>query len=115
MGYTTDFYGSVDFSRALTAKQRADFDVIHEERHEERTHPGYYCQWETNGESLYWDGGEKFYYYVEWLEWLIEHFFKPKGIVLNGAIEWDGEERGDIGIIIVTYNIVEVKNGHITY
>lgn len=40
--------------------------------------PGFWCQWTPNDEGniLAWDGGEKFYNYVEWLKYYIEHFFK---------------------------------------
>ena len=38
--------------------------------------PGYWCQWIINNDGdLEWDGGEKFYNYVEWLKFLITHFF----------------------------------------
>lgn len=79
--------------------------------------PGLWCQWTLNddGTELMWDGGEKFYCYTEWLKYMIKHFFNPWGITLNGEIEWEGEERGDLGKIVVTDNEVEVLNGNITY
>lgn len=57
---------------------------------------------------LEWDGAEKFYDYVPWLEYLIENIFIPKGFNLNGAIEWFGEERSDIGSITVRDNVMTV-------
>jgi len=79
--------------------------------------PGLWCQWTTNsrGTRLEWDGGEKFYSYVEWLEYLIEHFFSKWGVLLNGEVTWDGEDRNDKGKIIVKDNEVIVKNAKITY
>jgi hypothetical protein len=79
--------------------------------------PGLWCQWELvdNGQYLTWDGGEKFYNYVEWLRYLIEHFFEPWGYKLNGEIEWQGEERDDMGLIKVENNIVTTKSGSISY
>lgn len=49
-----------------------------------------YCQWIPNehGTGLKWDGGEKFYDYVEWLEYLISHFIEPWGYTLNGSVTW---------------------------
>ena len=62
-----------------------------------------------------WDGGEKFYNYVEWLEYLIQHFFDKWGVKLNGEITWEGEDSGDMGKIVVVDNVVTVKVARITY
>lgn len=70
--------------------------------------PGLWCQWivSEDGTKLAWDGGEKFYSYVEWLQYMIKHFFDPWNCVLNGEIAWQGEESGDSGKIIVVDNSV---------
>jgi hypothetical protein len=73
--------------------------------------PGLWCQWvptETD-DGIEWDGGEKFYNYTEWLEYIIEHFLAPWGYVLNGEVEWFGEDRDDRGMIIVKNNVVTIK------
>ena len=74
--------------------------------------PGLWCQWiiNDNGE-LEWDGGEKFYNYVEWLEYLIGHFFEPEGYILNGTIEFHGEDEDDFGNIVVVNNRVDIEYG----
>lgn len=77
--------------------------------------PGLWCQWVIEGDRLVWDGGEKFYDYVKWLEYLIKHFFTPSGYVLNGAVFYDGEDPDDFGKIIVTNNIVRVVYGKRVY
>lgn len=70
--------------------------------------PGLWCQWIINDDDeLEWDGSEKFYYYVEWLEYLIIHLFEPEGYILNGIIYFQGEDSDDCGYIKVTNNIVE--------
>lgn len=74
-------------------------------------HPGLWCQWVIEGNELVWDGGEKFYNYVEWLHYLIDHFFDPLGYVLNGDITWQGEDSDDCGTIHVFNNFVEVEYG----
>lgn len=81
------------------------------------TQPGLWCQWEVNdsGDYLEWDGGEKFYNYVEWMEYLIEKVFAPSGHVLNGEIEWQGEDRDDAGIIVVEDNKVTIKTRYSWY
>lgn len=71
-----------------------------------RGQPGLWCQWVVQNMQLCWDGGEKFYNYVEWLQYLIEHFFAPWGVMLNGAIQWNGENQADIGVISVRNNNV---------
>ncbi|MFA5234770.1 MAG: hypothetical protein WC390_10255 [Sulfurimonas sp.] len=79
--------------------------------------PGLWCQWIPNddGTVIEWDGTEKFHNYVEWLKYLIKHFIEPWGYVLNGEVEWQGEERSDIGKIIVKNNDVQVKMGRIVF
>lgn len=95
--------------------------------------PGLWCQW-TPGidghpkrypvppedleglNSICWDGGEKFYNYVEWLEYIISHFLGPWGYFLNGEVEWVGEdEEEDTSKIIVKNNGVSVKRGIIHF
>ena len=76
--------------------------------------PSLWCQWIIGGENrLIWDGNEKFYYYVEWLQYLINHFFEPWGVKLNGEIEWVGEDPTDKGLIRVTNNVIKI--GKVTY
>lgn len=72
--------------------------------------PDYPCQWvpTPEGDFIEWDQGEKFYDYVEWIEYLIHHFFKRWGNVLDGDIEWFGEEHWDRGIIRIVGNQVSI-------
>jgi hypothetical protein len=72
--------------------------------------PGLWCQWVIEENTLCWDGNEKFYYYTEWLEYLIEYFFNPWGVILNGVIKWSGEDFSDLGIITVDNNVVVSNN-----
>jgi hypothetical protein len=79
--------------------------------------PGLWCGWtiEADGEKLCWDGGEKFYDYVDWLRFLIDRFFEPWGVKLNGEIEWAGEDSDDKGKIRVKNNVVKAVKAQITY
>jgi len=61
-----------------------------------------------DGTFIEWDGGEKFYNYVEWLSVLIRNFFKPWGYELNGKVSWRGEEFFDIGTIVLRNNEIEL-------
>ena len=164
MGYTTDFYGSLEFNKPVAPwlveyinkfsstrrmkrdpkkikelfpdygkmcfngelgingeyfiggvgffGQDADESVI-DHNTPPATQPGLWCQWVINEVSnrLEWDGGEKFYNYEAWLEYLIDNFFDPLDYVLNGDIEWQGEESDDVGVIHVENNVVNVEYG----
>jgi hypothetical protein len=78
--------------------------------------PSLWCQWVINDENeLEWDGGVKFYSYVEWLKYLIKNFFQPWGVLLNGEIEWTGEDSSDMGKIVVVNNEVTTKHGTVVY
>ena len=74
--------------------------------------PGLWLGWKLEqtdeGTILVWDGGEKFYHYVEWLRYLINHFFDKWGVKLNGEIEWVGEDSEDRGRIRVVDNVIRV-------
>lgn len=79
------------------------------------TQPGLWCQWTPteDRQGIEWDGGEKFYNYVEWMEYLIEAVLKPRGYVVNGQVEWYGEDPDDRGRIDVGNNVVTTKQGRI--
>lgn len=79
--------------------------------------PGLWCQWIPNGDgtAIVWDEGEKFYEYVEWIEYLIHHFLAPWGYELDGSVTWQGEETDDKGIIVITSNVVSVGIGRVVY
>ena len=99
----------------------SDFDSTwneNEKRISEGTcQPGLWCQWviSEDGTELMWDGMEKFYNYIEWLAYYINHFFEPWGIKLNGEISWVGEDPSDIGKIVVKDNQITILEGVITF
>lgn len=71
-----------------------------------KAQPGLWCQWTVDdaGLVLEWDGGEKFYDYIEWLDWMDRHLFKRWDRKLNGSVTWRGEEYSDFGEM-------EMRNG----
>lgn len=75
------------------------------------TQPSLWCQWTPteDGMGIEWDGGEKFYSYTEWLVYLIHKILAPNGYVLNGVVEYSGEETSDVGEIVVVDNRVFVR------
>lgn len=79
--------------------------------------PSLWCQWTPtdDGSAIVWDEGEKFYEYGEWIKYLIQHFLLPWGYVLNGSVDWKGEDSGDIGKIEITNNVVTILTGRVVY
>lgn len=75
-----------------------------------RTQPGLWCQWipTKDGAAIEWDGHEKFYDYVPWLEYIIDKILLPRGYVLNGNVDWRGQSWEDTGTISVRENCVSV-------
>ena len=61
--------------------------------------------WLLSSDDLHvWNGGEKFYDYVAWLEYLIGRFLAAWGYLLNGEMKWAGEDDADHGTILVKDN-----------
>lgn len=104
-GIEGEFYidGGGDFGQA-------DDDTVLDHNRPPKTQPGLWCQWIPTQDGMYleWDGGEKFYNYVEWLEYLIDKVLKPKGYSISGVVAWRGEDSGDIGTIEVKANKIKV-------
>lgn len=122
MGYTTDLFGQFDLDRELTRELEKELLEFADTRHGGNTehdpeYPGFWCQWipTNDAKGIEWDGNEKFYNYVEWLQVIIDKFLIPNGYVLNGEVQWEGEESGDLGNIVVKDNIITVQQGKVVY
>lgn len=128
MGYTTKFEGKLNFDRVLSILELRELEALVDFTSQTQqyskyadTHPNSYNQWAPtyDGMGLEWDGGEKFYNYIEWLEWLITYYFAPRSITLNGVLQYQGEEISDVGYIEVvnnkvTDNKLTPKKGNVT-
>lgn len=96
-----------------------DFNTVWNENErrskEGQCQPGLWCQWTASEDNtkLEWDGGEKFYNYIEWLNYIINNFTKPWGYVLSGEVSWVGEDsESDRGKILVSdNNVTTLVNG----
>jgi hypothetical protein len=84
--------------------------------------PGLWCLWEPNeeGTTIRWNGSNiidlsSSYEYTSWIRYLIDHFLVRWGYILNGEVEWRGDEWTDLGKIEVKNNRVAVKKGRIVY
>ena len=54
--------------------------------------PGLWCQWIIEDNEIIWDGGEKFYNYIEWIEYLIEN--TQRKIPIRMGAFYDPEPAG---------------------
>lgn len=89
------------------AGQRYDPSIINY-NNEPCTQPGLWCQWvpSKGAKGIEWNGGEKFYYYQEWLQYLITNFLTPWDLKLSGSVNWQGEDDSDTGTITVANNTI---------
>jgi hypothetical protein len=73
--------------------------------------PGLWCQWvlSTDKDTLEWNGVKNFCNYIEWLQYLIQHFFAKWDIQLNGEVEWQDEDNDNRGVITVVENVVTTR------
>lgn len=75
-----------------------------------RTQPGLWCNWELQPDlvTIKWNGAEKFYNYIEWIQYIIDKVLIPHNYKLNGVVSWYGENRSDKGQIIIKDNEVTI-------
>lgn len=102
------------------AGQGYDADIIDFNK-PDPSQPGLWCKWEPteDGAAIEWNGVEKFYDATEWMQYLIDHFFRPGAHaqgrpgfdeftfdhVINGTIDAQGEEPDDTWQLIVIDNL----------
>jgi hypothetical protein len=107
MGYETYFADELTINPPITSDHAAELERFIEERHDDAPYPGIWCGWHLESGSLVATDGKN-YEYIEWLQYLIDHYFAPWGYTLSGEVFWDGEESEDRGKIEVTDNKVDV-------
>lgn len=105
------FVGGLGFTR-----QDKDASIV-EYNYPPREQPGLWCKWVPTEEcdAIVWNGGEKFYDYVEWMQYLLDHFLKLWGYKVNGEVCWVGEDNEDIGRIVISDNFLMKQIGYIQY
>ena len=109
VGYSTKFTGKFDLSRQLTLDEFNELTALADTPRVAMPAgaPNPYLQWRPthDGRGLEWDGGEKFYDYAEWLEWLSREWFRPRGIEVLGEVRYQGESTGDAGTLRIVKGI----------
>jgi len=118
MGYTTTFKGSIKIEPPLSWQEANKINSFCNGRQDERSstkHPGIWCDYTCTTTEIKWNGSEKSYDMVQWMEFLIMEFFRPFGRKLDGQMEAQGEDFNDRWLLVVTDNIVSVKRGKTVY
>lgn len=108
MGYTTTFSGAIALGRRLTmAEAKELLEIAASDDAQKFTGIDAYFQWvpAASLQHIVWDGNEKFYKYIEQMEWLC-NWLRQHDILANGNLQWQGEENGDTGSLVVTANAV---------
>lgn len=114
MWYTTSFDWKLLFDKDITVKQAKILNWIEDLSQDEKRMldmPDWYCQWvvSLDWDWIIWDWWEKFYYYVERLEAIIDTYMKPWWINLNWQLRWSWNEVSDTWIITVKNNEIKVQ------
>ena len=123
MGYTTKFTGKFMLNKPMSLSHAALIEKVNRDEimaadwpdlpgDAGRTQPKGYFQWTVSKDrrSIEWDGSEKFYYYDEWLQWLVDKFLTPWGYSISGEVAYQGETTNDLGILkIVGGKVVKQK------
>lgn len=105
MGYTTNFRGRFDLDKPLTA-EHAEY-LSRDQIVADAEAPDGYFQWVPTKDlrGIEWDGGEKFYDYILWLRFVARKMTEW-GYRMSGEVWWSGEERSDVGKLVVVDNVV---------
>lgn len=116
MGYSTGFTGAFELDKQLSLDDYRfliEYNKTRHEKEEGQPEDSYWCQWvpTEDGRGIKWDEGEKFYYYVEWLQYLIDRILQPKGYNLTGEVTYQGETASDFGKLIIKDSVVVKTEG----
>jgi len=109
MGYSTWFTGKFYLNKKLDDDITDILHKLSEGISDLKDTPRGRCQWITcNQNSIIFDGGEKCYYYVDWLHYLVDKILKPKNYVLHGTMVWIAENDIDKGLIVISNNKITI-------
>jgi hypothetical protein len=100
--FSSDPYGPQ--GAFFTLQLSSDHPAILDSNNPPASQPSLWCHWVPTDTTLSYNSAQNFHHYDEWLEYLVTHFFTPWGIQLNGAIQWQGEDPDDRGILSMRNN-----------
>ena len=123
MSYHIYAEGRFTLDRPLTVEHKVALEKFAEERHEPTDFPGcpdsYYCQWVPTEDGTgiqYTEDEVSAYDVIDWLTCIITTYLAPWGYVMNGRVNYYGEDYSDpdIGAIFVRDNEVRESKATIT-
>ncbi|CAG7653192.1 hypothetical protein PAESOLCIP111_06720 [Paenibacillus solanacearum] len=98
-GEEGEFYFSNEPNHVLVGGilKRVKDETVLERNRPPKSQPSLWCCWAPieNRTAIAWNGQDKFYNSLEWIEYIIERILKPRSYVLNGEIECFGEGLND--------------------
>lgn len=113
MGYHTDFYGSFKLNKHLDEITKALLQDIYDHGDSNAPVAKYSsCQWIYDDDydpCLVWDQGVNFYEYIGWIRYLVETILAPRGYILNGSVDWEAQDRDDVGRILIENNKIRIQ------
>lgn len=120
MGYTTIFGGKFYLDKPLDSETYELLWALWE-KYDTDSFPGEppnryeswrFCQWIPTEDRMHieWDGGEKFYKYLEWINYINDEILIPRGYILSGSVSYQGEDDEDFGAICFDESICKTIN-----
>lgn len=120
MGYTTIFHGTFKLDKKLEESLVREIEKLREHNPYKLTDkekaksglPASYCRWCVAEDRMFieWDGVEKFYKYLDWLEYIIKNILERNGYTLSGEVIAEGELiEEDLSTIKIVNNRISVE------
>jgi hypothetical protein len=107
MWYTTEFIGKLKLNKELDTHTINKINNLNSYNSKDNNMPKSVCKWIVHDDKkhIIWNWEEKFYYYIEWLDYIIQNILKNNNYVLSGELiaEWEDIEN-DISKINVNDN-----------
>jgi hypothetical protein len=111
MGYDTKYYGRLEIGptplpRSLREEIQRNSDNEHREGNGpdgKPIYPGIHCDFTVtnDGTSIVWNGSEKTYNGVEWINWIIFQYLFPNGYTLTGHLDAQGADSDDVWRLMI--------------
>ncbi len=101
----------IDYANIVTPHfEEAKTKIFSPHRHDitpPDNQPSNVCSWVIDGDEVVWSECVDVYKLVDWITYLIDRFFNPWKIILNGSIEFSNSaESSQCGTITVVNNSI---------
>jgi hypothetical protein len=91
-----------DYSQWVNGSSDLMFPIEGKNNDSPSNQPSLWNNWMIVGDELFYNDGDKFYGYIEWLEYIRTKILSKWGITFEDGykIKWRGEDKGDRGSIV---------------